>query len=94
VIVRVDVRQLQHEAEQLVRRASSGEEIVITSDDGARARLVRPRRRTWREWDDLADLFDGPSDHSWATDVSFADPPEAAPVSADRDSFEGRPPPP
>jgi antitoxin (DNA-binding transcriptional repressor) of toxin-antitoxin stability system len=87
------VRQLQHEAEQLVRRASSGEEIVIiTSDDGARARLVPPRRRTWRGWDDLAHLFDGPPDHSWATDVSFADPPDAAPVPADRGSFEGRPP--
>jgi len=92
VTVRVDVTQLQRDAEQLVRRAASGEEIVITSDDGALARLVPPRHRTWRGWDDLAHLFDGPPDHSWATDVSFANPPEASPVSVDRDPFEGRPP--
>lgn len=36
------------------------------------------RPQTWRRWDDIAPLFDGPADPSWDTDRDAieSDPPD------------------
>lgn len=73
VHARVDVSQLRHDAEDLVRRASSGEVIVITTHGEERAQLVPPQRRRWLQWVDIAPLFDGPPDHEWLDDVALLD---------------------
>ena len=70
-IVRVEavgLRELRQNASELVRRVEEGEEIVITVAGRPGARLVPTAHRTWRRWDDVAELFAGPGDPAWSAD--------------------------
>jgi len=64
----VGLRELRQDASDLVRRVEAGEEISITVAGRPAARLVPAAPRAWRRWTDIADLFDGPEDSSWALD--------------------------
>ncbi|GAA2556464.1 hypothetical protein GCM10010210_32660 [Pseudonocardia hydrocarbonoxydans] len=64
----VGLRELRQQASELVRRVEAGEEITITVAGRPSARLVAVAPRTWRSWNDLAGLFDGPADEEWTHD--------------------------
>lgn len=64
----VGLRELRQQASELVRRVEAGEEVVITVAGRPSARLVGAGRRTWRPWQQIADLFDGPGDAAWEDD--------------------------
>lgn len=69
----VGLRELRHDASELVRRVEQGEEIVITVAGRPSARLVPARPARWRTWADLADVFAGPPDAQWAEDREKVD---------------------
>ncbi|MEU0498006.1 type II toxin-antitoxin system prevent-host-death family antitoxin [Mycobacterium sp. NPDC006124] len=69
----VGVRELRQNASDLVRRVQDGEEIVITVSGRPGARLVPANPRTWRQWSDVAELFNGPADPDWDTDRDLID---------------------
>lgn len=62
------LRELRQQASELVRRAQAGEEVTVTVAGRPSARLVPAAPRTWRRWDEIAELFSGPGDPPWATD--------------------------
>lgn len=64
----VGLRELRQRASELVRRAEGGEEITISVAGRPSVRLVAGAPRRWREWNEVADLFDGPGDRTWAAD--------------------------
>lgn len=64
----VGLRELRQDASELVRRAQAGEEITISVSGRPSARLVPPEPTQWRRWDDIADLFAGPTDPDWEHD--------------------------
>lgn len=64
----VGLRELRQEASELVRRVEAGEEITITVAGRPSARLVAAAARTWRSWDEVAELFHGPADTAWEAD--------------------------
>ena len=68
------LRELRQQASELVRRVEAGEEVTITVAGRPSARLVPVAPHTWRQWDEVAELFDGPADEAW---------------NADRDRIEG-----
>ena len=65
----VGLRELRQNASDLVRRVEEGEEITITVAGRPAARLVSAVPRTWRRWVDVTELFAGPVDPAWDTDV-------------------------
>lgn len=69
----VGLRELRQQASELVRRVEAGEEVTITVAGRPSARLVPVAPRTWRQWRDVADLFNGPADHGWADDQDLID---------------------
>lgn len=69
----VGLRELRQNASDLVRRAQDGEEITITVAGRPGARLVPAAPHTWRHWNDIADLFTGPTDPDWNTDRDLVD---------------------
>jgi prevent-host-death family protein len=64
----VGLRELRQNASDLVRRVEGGEEITITVAGRPGARLVPAAARTWRRWNDVAELFTGPADPAWDAD--------------------------
>jgi prevent-host-death family protein len=66
--VHVGLRELRQDASELIRRVEAGEEIDITVSGRLAARLVPARPRRWRQWSDIATLFDGPADPDWDRD--------------------------
>jgi prevent-host-death family protein len=64
----VGLRELRHEASELVRRVEQGEEIIITVAGRPSARLVPTRPARWRPFSDLENIFSGPADEQWASD--------------------------
>lgn len=64
----VDLTELRHNTSELVRRAQTGEEITITVSGRPSARLVPTGPTHWRRWDEIADLFRGPTDPDWQLD--------------------------
>lgn len=69
----VGLRELRQQASELVRRVEAGEEFTITVAGRPSARLVAAGRRTWRAWDEVADLFAGPADRAWDDDRERVD---------------------
>lgn len=51
----------------------AGEEIIITVAGRPSARLVAVAPRTWRQWDEIAKLFTGPTDAAWERDRDRVD---------------------
>lgn len=69
----VGLRELRQQASELVRRVEAGEEVTITVAGRASARLVPASPRAWRSWSEIAELFDGRTDHAWETDRAEID---------------------
>jgi prevent-host-death family protein len=69
----VGLRELRQDASELVRRVEAGEEMVITVSGREAARLVPATPRSWRRWNEIADLFTGPADEAWASDRELVD---------------------
>ena len=69
----VGLRELRQQASEIVRRVESGESFVVTVSGRAAARLVPAERRTWRRYDDIAELFATPADVSWERDRNLLD---------------------
>lgn len=75
----VGLRELRQRASELVRRAEAGEEVTITVAGRPSVRLVPVTPRSWRAWDDVAELFRGPADPDWERDRDLVDPAPADP---------------
>jgi prevent-host-death family protein len=69
----VGLRELRQQASELVRRAEAGEEVTITVAGRASVRLVPVARRSWRTFDEVADVFRGPADPDWESDRDLID---------------------
>ncbi|MGR7024800.1 type II toxin-antitoxin system Phd/YefM family antitoxin [Geodermatophilus sp. URMC 62] len=69
----VGLRELRQQASDLVRRVEAGEEVTITVAGRPSARLVPVAPHSWREWREVAELFDGPSDEAWDEDRERVD---------------------
>lgn len=69
----VGLREMRQNASDLVRRAEAGERVTITVAGRPAAVLGPVSPRTWRRWDDLADVFDLPTGPGWAGDRDLLD---------------------
>ena len=69
----VGLREMRQNASDLVRRAQAGERVTITVAGRPAAVLGPVSPRTWREWDDLAGVFDQLTDSRWADDRDLLD---------------------
>jgi prevent-host-death family protein len=69
----VGLREMRQNASELVRRAQAGERVTITVAGRAAAVLGPVSPRTWRRWDDLADVFDHPTDPEWVNERDVLD---------------------
>lgn len=72
-MVTVGLREIRQHARDLVRRAEAGEEIQIAVSGRPAAMLGPIRRITWRQWTDVAELFQGQRDDDWDTDQDRLD---------------------
>lgn len=64
---------MRQNASDLVRRAQAGERLTITVSGRPAAVLGPVSPRTWRHWDDLAEIFTGPPDSDWDHDRNLLD---------------------
>lgn len=63
------MNEFRQNAAELVRRARAGEEFTITVSGRPSARLVPARSTThWKSWNEIANLFSGPTDPDWQHD--------------------------
>jgi len=69
----VGLREMRQNASELVRRAQAGERVTITVAGRPAAVLGPVSPRTWRRWDDLAAVFDAPTDPNWRADRDLLD---------------------
>jgi prevent-host-death family protein len=69
----IGLREVRQNASDLVRRAQAGERLTITVAGRPAAVLGPVSPRTWRRWDDLADLFAQPEDTDWPQDRTLVD---------------------
>jgi prevent-host-death family protein len=79
VVSEVGLREMRQNASELVRRAEAGEQVTITVAGRPAAVLGPVNSRTWRRWDELANVFATPTDPDWAghrelLDGDVADP--------------------
>ena len=64
---------MRQNASDLVRRAQAGEHVMITVAGRPAAMLGPVSSRTWRRWEDIAEIFSRPADHEWAQDRELID---------------------
>ncbi|MEU8376992.1 type II toxin-antitoxin system prevent-host-death family antitoxin [Micromonospora sp. NPDC048894] len=69
----VGLREMRRNVSDLVRRAQAGERLTITVAGRPAAVLGPVSPRPWREWEDLAGVFDQPADPAWADDRDVLD---------------------
>ncbi len=69
----VGLRELRQDASELIRRVETGEQIEITVAGRPAARIVPVAPKRWQTWDAIADLFHGPADTSWRSDLELID---------------------
>jgi prevent-host-death family protein len=69
----IGLREMRQNASDLVRRAQAGERVTITVAGRPAAVLGPVSPRTWRRWDDLASIFDQPTDPDWAGEKDLLD---------------------
>jgi prevent-host-death family protein len=53
----VGLRELRQHASELVRRVEAGETLTVTVSGRPAAMLVSADKRSWRSWEELAQLF-------------------------------------
>jgi prevent-host-death family protein len=58
----VGLREMRQSASELVRRAEAGERLTITVAGRPAAVLGPINSRTWRQWEDVAPVFETPAD--------------------------------
>jgi len=75
----VGLREMRQNASDLVRRAEAGEQVTITVAGRPAAVLGPVTPRSWRRWEDLADLFREGVDEEWQGDVDRLDDPPSDP---------------
>lgn len=80
----VGLRELRQDASELVRRVEGGEEIDITVSGRLAARMVPAAPRRWQQWDEIADVFVGPTDPDWRRDMDLLDQSVTSPWEQDR----------
>jgi prevent-host-death family protein len=64
---------MRQNASDLVRRAQLGERVTITVAGRPAAVLGPVSPRAWRQWNDLAEIFDRPTDPEWASERNLLD---------------------
>lgn len=69
----IGLREMRQNASDLVRRAQAGERMTITVAGRPAAVLGPVSPRTWRQWNDLADMFEHPAEPGWAGDRDLLD---------------------
>jgi prevent-host-death family protein len=69
----VGLREMRQNASELVRRAEAGEQVTITVAGRAAAVLGPVSPKSWRRWDDVADVFARPVDGDWVHDRDLVD---------------------
>lgn len=69
----VGLREMRQNASELVRRAQAGEQLTITVAGRPAAVLGPLNARTWRHWEEFADVFGSPTDPDWAEDRDLLD---------------------
>jgi len=67
------LRELRQNASDLVRRAEHGETVTVTVSGREVAQLGPLQRTPWRIWEDIAGVFEGPSDDDWSKDRDLVD---------------------
>ncbi|MGW5189552.1 type II toxin-antitoxin system Phd/YefM family antitoxin [Kribbella sp. NPDC004138] len=67
------LRELRQHTSDLVRRAESGEHLLITVSGRPAAVLGPPERDHWRRYDEVADVLRPRTDEDWATDRELVD---------------------
>ena len=72
-VIIVGLRELRQRASELVQRAEKGEVVTITVNGRPSVQMVAADRRTWRTFDEIAELFDGPPDPDWEEDRALLD---------------------
>lgn len=68
----VGLREMRQNASELVRRAEAGEQMTITVAGRPAAVLGPVSPRTWRRFEDIADIFVD-SDENWERDRELVD---------------------
>ena len=53
----IGLRELRQNASDIVRRVEAGDTITVTVSGRPAAQIVPVDRRTWRRWEDIAELF-------------------------------------
>lgn len=69
----VGLREMRQNASDLVRRAEAGEQVTITVAGRPAAVLGPVAGRTWRHWDEVAEIFRAPMDDGWEADSALID---------------------
>jgi prevent-host-death family protein len=64
----VGLREMRQNASELVRRAEAGEHLTITVAGRPAAVLGPVASRSWRQWEEIADVFDEAIDSGWEAD--------------------------
>jgi len=64
----VGLREMRQNASELVRRAEAGERLTITVAGRPAALLGPVASRSWRRWEEIADVFDEAIDSDWESD--------------------------
>lgn len=72
-VYEVGLREMRQNASDLVRRAQAGERVTITVAGRPAAVLGPVSPRAWRGWDDVAGVFDQPTDPGWGDDRDLLD---------------------
>lgn len=69
----VGLREMRQNDSDLVWRTPAGERLTIIVAGRPAAVLGPVSPRTWREWNDLAGVFDQPADHAQMDDGDLLD---------------------
>lgn len=73
------LRELRQNASELVRQAEAGAVITVSVSGRAVAELGPAHRDRWRQWTEVAAVFDGPGDSDWGDDRDVVDQAPADP---------------
>jgi prevent-host-death family protein len=70
----IGLRELRQHASEIIRRVEAGTQVTVTVNGRPAARIVPVRRRTWRRWSEIADLFTGDrAAEGWAAERDLLD---------------------
>jgi prevent-host-death family protein len=69
----VGVRELRQHASEVLRRVEEGERLTVTVSGRDVAMLVPATRRSWRRYDEIADIWASPADPTFAATRDLLD---------------------